>query len=118
MIRPFYLHVTETTVTILQGRLTAEQLRQGRIQHYANGVTLHYTQGKYLVAEPQGYDDGSTLYREHRSLARAHRHATILASTLPGVWKRRAEQEADRAERHGVTPYTDAQRLKDAWENR
>lgn len=110
MIRPFYLHVTETTVTILQGRLTAEQLRQGRIQHYANGVTLHYAQGKYLVAEPQSYDDGSTLYREHRSLVRAHQHATTLASLLP--------RQRPEAPLHGVAPYTDAQRLKDAWENR
>lgn len=110
MIRPFYLHVTETTVTIVQGRLTAEQLRHGRIQHYANGVTLYYTQGRYLVAEPQGYDDGSTLYKPHRSLARAHQHATTLASLLP---RTKAEAPA-----HGVAPYTDAQLLKDAWDAR
>lgn len=111
-MQAFYLHVAGGTFALVPGRLTAEQLKAGRIQHYPNGVTLHYADGRYLVAEPQGYDDGSTLYRAHRALARAHQHATILATLLP----RATQQEAEAP--HGVAPYTDAQRLKDAWQAR
>jgi len=110
----FYLHVdiATRTVTQVRGRLTAEQLKQGRVQHYPHGVTLHFARGLYLVGEPEGYEDGSTLYREYRSLVSAHRAATVISSGLPGVKQRRAEREA---ERHGVAPYTDAERLRDAW---
>lgn len=113
MMRTFYLHVTETTFALVPGRLTADQLRQGRIQHYENGVTLHHAQGKYLVAEPQGYGDGSTLYYENRSLAAAHHRASSLSRRLPFRTGPRPEVPL-----HGVAPYTDAQRLRDAWDAR
>lgn len=112
-MRYFYLH--PATFAPVPGRLSADQLRQGRVQHYPHGVTLHFAAGKYLVGVPLGYEDGSTLYHERRSLVSAHRCATTISACLPGQMERRAEREA---ERHGVAPYTDAERLRDAWAER
>lgn len=119
MNTPFYLHVTTTGFIIVQGRLTASQLKAGRVQHYPNGVTVHYAKGLYLVCNPEMYEaeDGTGLeagYAKRRTAASAHRCATTISNTR-GYQARASAKEA---RVHGVAPYTPAQRLADAWGQR